>query len=118
MVRSTNAPASRRRRKRLLKRAKGFWGDRKNHYRQARNTVMKAMANSTEHRKKKKGDFRSLWILRLNVAARAHGLSYSKFINGLTKAGCQLNRKVLSEMAIHDPKAFGEVVKVAKKALV
>jgi len=117
MVRATCSPASRRSRKRILKQAKGFWGDRKNHIRQAKNAVMSAMSFHTEHRKQKKGDFRSLWITRVGVGARMHGLSYSRMMNGLKKAGCHLNRKMLSEMAIHDPVAFGNVANIAKQAL-
>ena len=117
MVRVTNAVASRRRRKRLLKRAKGFTGDRKNHVRLAQDAVMKAMAFSTEHRRKKKGDFRRLWITRVGVAAKANGLSYSRLIDGLTKAGCSINRKMLSEMAISDPQSFATIANTAKQAL-
>jgi large subunit ribosomal protein L20 len=117
MTRVTNAVASRKRRKKLLKRAKGFFGDRKNHYRTAKNAVMKALAFSYAHRKKKKSDFRAIWIMRINVAARINGLSYSKLILGLKKANCSINRKILSELAIKDPKAFGEIANKAKKAL-
>jgi len=117
MVRATSAPASRRRRKRLLKRAKGFWGDRKNHVRQSSNAVMSALAFNYRHRKLKKRDFRKLWITRVGVGAKINGLSYSRLINGLSKAGCELNRKMLSEMAIHDPESFKAVADMAKKAL-
>ncbi|NGX62260.1 MAG: 50S ribosomal protein L20 [Chlamydiae bacterium] len=117
MVRVTNAPASRRRRKRLLKRAKGFWGDRKNHVRQTHNAVMSALSFNTKHRKLKKRDFRSLWITRIGVGAKINGLSYSRLIHGLQKARCELNRKMLSEMAIHDPAAFSTVANLAKEAL-
>ncbi len=117
MVRVTNAPASMRRRKRLLKRARGFWGDRKNHIRQSSNAVMSAMAFNYRHRKNKKSDFRKLWITRVGIGAKINGLSYSKFMNGLKKAGCELNRKVLSEIAIHDPASFKAVADMAKKAL-
>ncbi len=118
MVRVTNAVASHRRKKRILKQAKGFWGDRKNHLRLSSDAVMRAMAYNYRHRKQKKRDFRSLWIVRLGVAAKIHGLSYSKFIYGLKKAGCELNRKMLSEMAIRDPNSFAAVVGVVKGALV
>jgi len=118
MVRATNAPASRRRRKRLLKRAKGFWGDRKNHIRQSSNAVMSAMAFSYRHRKLKKRDFRSLWVTRVGIGAKINGLSYSKLICGLKKAGCEINRKMLSEMAVNDPESFKAVAEVAKNALV
>ena len=117
MARVTNAVASRKRRKRLLKRAKGFTGDRKNHIRLTQDAVMKAMAFSYEHRKKKKNDFRRLWIVRIGIAAKCHGINYSRLIHGLTKAGCGLNRKVLSEMAIQDPKGFAQVAHTAKQAL-
>lgn len=116
-MRVRNAVASRRRRKRLLKRAKGFSGDRKNHVKLTQDAVMKAMAFSTMHRKKKKNDFRRLWITRIGVAAKATGISYSRLINGLTKAGCKIDRKMLSDLAIRDPKSFGEVAERAKQAL-
>lgn len=117
MVRVTGSVASRRRRKRLLKQAKGFWGDRKNHVRQAKSAVMRAMAFNYMHRKDRKNDFRSLWIMRLNVAARSHGLSYSRLMDGLNKANVTLNRKMLSEIAIHNPDGFREIATVAKQAL-
>ncbi len=118
MVRATNAVASHRRRKRLMKLAKGFWGDRKNHLRLTTEAVIRAMSNNYRHRKMKKRDFRSLWVTRLGVAARIHGVSYSKLIYGLKKAGSLLNRKMLSEMAIRDPKGFQSVVEQVKKEMV
>lgn len=118
MVRVTNAVASHRRKKRLFKLAKGFVGDRKNHLRLTSGAVMKAMAYNYAHRKQKKRDFRSLWIMRLNAAARINGISYSKFIYGLKKARCELDRKVLADMAVRDPKGFSAVVNCAKAALV
>ncbi|MCB1084480.1 MAG: 50S ribosomal protein L20 [Chlamydiia bacterium] len=117
MVRVTNAVASRKRRKRLLKRAKGFSGDRKNHVRLTKDAVMKAMAFSTRDRKKKKGDFRRLWITRIGVAAKTQGISYSRLICGLTKAGVRINRKMLSDLAIRDPQSFAAVADTAKQAL-
>lgn len=117
MVRVTNSVASHKRKKRLFKQAKGFYGDRKNHVRLTKDAVMKAMAYNYRHRKDKKRNFRSLWITRLNAATKINGLSYSKFVNGLKKIGCTLNRKVLSELAIHDPKAFSALVDNARKAL-
>ncbi|MFA5250529.1 MAG: 50S ribosomal protein L20 [Parachlamydiales bacterium] len=117
MVRVTKGVASHRRKKRLFKQAKGFYGDRKNHIRLTKDAVMKAMAYNYVHRKDRKADFRKLWIIRLNVAAKIHGLSYSKFILGLKKAGCRLNRKILSELSIKDPAAFGALAETAKKAL-
>jgi large subunit ribosomal protein L20 len=117
MVRVTNAVASRRRKKRLYKLAKGFVGDRKNHLRLTSGAVMRALAYNYAHRKQKKRDFRSLWIMRLNAAARINGISYSKFIYGLKKAQCELNRKVLADMAISDPSGFAAIVGYAKEAL-
>ncbi len=116
MVRATSAPASRKRRKRMFKMAKGFWGDRKNHVRQTKNAIMTAMSNSYKHRKLKKREFRSLWITRIGVAAKSNGISYSKLIQGLRKSNIDLNRKMLAEMAIQDPTAFKAVAEKAKQA--
>lgn len=118
MTRATNAVARLRSKKRILKRAKGFWGDRKNHVDLTKEAVMRAMAFNYKHRKAKKRDFRKLWIQRINAAARINGMSYSKLIDGLTKAGCTLDRKTLANMAITDPVAFTAVVDTAKAALV
>jgi len=118
MTRVTNAVSSKKRRKRILKLAKGFYGDRKNHIRLTKDAVMKALAYNYIHRKDKKADFRKLWVIRINVSARINGISYSKLINGLKKAKCFINRKVLADLAINDPKAFSEIVYQAKKALV
>lgn len=117
MARVTNAVASKRRKKRLFKRAKGFVGDRKNHVRLSSDAVMKAMAFNTIHRKKRKGDFRRIWITRIGIAAKSQGISYSKLICGLMRSGCRVNRKMLSSMALLDPKGFAAVVGVAKQAL-
>jgi large subunit ribosomal protein L20 len=117
MVRVTNAVASHRRKKRIFKQAKGFWGDRKNHLRLSMDAVMRAMAYNYTHRKLKKRDFRSLWITRLGIASKIHGMSYNRLVYGLKKAGCEINRKMLSEMAIRDPNGFAMVVGTAKKAL-
>ncbi len=117
MVRTTNAVATRRRKKRLLKRAKGFWGDRKNHLKMTKDAVMRALAFNYVHRKQKKRDFRKLWITRLSAASKIHGLSYSKLIHGLKKSGCELDRKVLADMAISDPDGFRQIVSRAKEAL-
>ena len=117
MARVTNAVAAHRSRKRLLKRAKGFVGDRKNHIRLSADAVLSALAFNYKHRKQKKRDFRRLWITRLGVGAKLNGISYSKLMGGLKKAGCTLNRKVLSDMATRDPAAFASVVQMAKKAL-
>ncbi len=117
MVRATNAVYSNRKRKRLFKQAKGFVGDRKNHRRQTSNAVLQAMAFNYISRKQRKRDFRSLWISRIAVGAKINGLSYSKLISGLSKMGSQLNRKMLSELAIFDPAAFSAVAEKAKEAL-
>lgn len=117
MVRVTNAVASHRRKKRIFKRAKGFVGDRKNHLRLSSESVMRALAYNYRHRKIKKREFRSLWIQRISAAAKINGISYSKFINGLLKARCELNRKMLADMAVRDPSGFAAVVAQAKQAL-
>lgn len=117
MTRVTCATSSRRRRKRMLKRAKGFFGDRKNHVRQSANAVMSALSFNYRHRKQKKREFRSLWISRVGVAAKVNGISYSKLIQGLRKAGVDLNRKMLAEMAVHDPESFKMIAEKAKGAL-
>lgn len=117
MPRVTNAPASRRRRKRRLELAKGFYGGRSKRFRMATEAVDRAMVLATKHRKLRKREFRSLWIVRITAACKAQSFSYSRLIEGLTKAKVALNRKMLSEIAIHDPKGFEAIVAVAKKAL-
>ena len=117
MVRVTVAPSSRRRRKRILNQAKGFFGDRKNHIRQSHNAVMSALSFNYQHRKLRKRDFRSLWIMRISVAAKIHGISYSKLIYGLKKGGLDINRKILSEMALADPVGFKAIAEKAKMSL-
>lgn len=114
MPRSTNAPASRRRRKRLLDQAKGFRGSRSNNFRVAHEAVTHAMANSTAHRRLKKRQYRQLWIARVSAACRLNDMSYSRFIEALTKKSIGLNRKMLSEIAIHDPDGFASIVDTAK----
>ena len=115
-MRVTNAPASRERRRRRLKLAKGFYGARSKLFRTATEAVDRAMRLATAHRKLKKRNFRQLWIGRVNAAARQQGISYSKLIAGLTKAGVALNRKMLSEIAIRDPEGFKSIVEIAKNA--
>jgi len=117
MARTTCAVASRRRRKRIRKQAKGYWGDRKNHLRITSDAVDRAQANSYKDRKKKKSDFRKLWITRISVAAKINGLSYSKLMHGLKIGQCELNRKILADLAISDPGAFSVVAEQAKTAL-
>ena len=114
MPRSVNSVAKRARRKKVLKQAKGYFGRRKNVWTVAKNAVEKAMLYSYRDRKVKKRNFRSLWILRINAAAREHGMSYSQFM-GATKAnGIGLNRKVLADLAMNHPEAFKAVVDKVK----
>ena len=101
----------------MLSQAKGTWGGRKNLIGQARMTVEKGLTYAYRDRRNKKRDFRRLWIVRINAAARNHGLSYSQFIHGLNEAGVTLDRKVLSDIAVHDDAAFAELVKVASGGL-
>ena len=115
-MRVTNAHASRERRRRRLAKAKGFYGARSKLFRTATEAVDRAMRLSTIHRKLKKRDYRQLWIARVNAASRAEGISYSKLIAGLIKAGVTLNRKMLSEIAIHDSEGFKTLVDIAKNA--
>ena len=115
MARVTSGKTTRRRHKKVLKMAKGFVGGRSVLYKTAKNAVMKALSNSYIGRKQRKRNFRQLWIARINAATRANGLSYSVFMNGLKKLGIELNRKVLSEMAIHDASAFAALCERVKK---
>ena len=115
-MRVTNAPASRERRRRRLALAKGFYGARSKLFRTATEAVDRALSLSTEHRKLRKRDFRQLWIARINAASRAEGISYSKLMAGLIKAGVTLNRKSLSEIAIRDPEGFKTIFAIAKEA--
>ena len=103
--------------KKILKLAKGFRGQRKNVYRRAKEYVFRALQYQYRDRKQRKRQFRSLWIVRINAAVRLHGLSYSKFINGLSKAGIKLNRKILADMAVRDPEGFAQIVNKVKEAL-
>jgi len=106
---------TRRRHKKVLKLAKGYRGAKSKLYRPAHEQVMRSLAYAYAHRKKRKGDFRKLWIARINAAARLSGMSYSRFISGLKKAGVQINRKVLADLAVNDLNAFDQLVKVAKE---
>jgi large subunit ribosomal protein L20 len=103
--------------KKVFKAAKGFYGRRKNTIRIAKQAVEKSMQYATRDRRNRKRTFRALWIQRLNAAVRMHGLTYSRFIDGLGKAGIEVDRKVLSELAIHEPAAFAAYVESAKAAL-
>jgi large subunit ribosomal protein L20 len=117
MPRATNSPASRKRRKKVLKYAKGYFGNKSKLYRYAKEAVQHAWQYAYAHRRKKKGDFRSLWIVRLNAACRNAGISYSRFVEGLKAANIGLDRKVLSDLAIRDEAAFNGLVKQAQDAL-
>jgi large subunit ribosomal protein L20 len=116
MPRVRRGTKARRRRKKLLKLAKGFVGGRKN-YRQARSTLEKGLTYAYRDRKARKRDFRSLWIVRINAAARQNGITYRALISGLTKAGVEVDRKMLAELAVKDPAAFTEIATLAKSRL-
>ena len=117
MARIKGAMMTRKRRKKTLKLAKGYFGSKSKHFKMAKQQVMKSGNYAFVGRKLKKRQFRNLWITRINNAVRAQGMNYSSFMNGLKKAGVELNRKMLSEMAIHDPASFNALVETAKKAL-
>ena len=108
--------ATRRRRNRVLKDAKGFWGSRSKLFRPAKQFVMKAGVYAFRDRRAKKREFRSLWVIRVTAACEARGISYSRFMGGLRFGNIALNRKMLSEIAIHDPQAFDKLVDLAKKS--
>ena len=114
MPRSVNAVASRARRKKVLKQAKGFFGRRKNVWTVAKNAVEKAMQYAYRGRKEKKRSFRGLWITRINAGTRKHGMSYSQFMGALKKNNIELNRKVLADLAMNHPEAFKAVVDQVK----
>ena len=116
MPRTTNAVARKSRHKKILKAAKGYRGGRSKLYKTAKESVDKALIYSYRDRKKRKSDFRRLWIVRINAAARLNGLSYSNFIAGMNAAGIILDRKVLSDIAVNDPEAFRLISEKVKKA--
>lgn len=113
MPRAKNRVASRRRRKKILKLAKGYWGSRSKVYTVAKNTVEKAMLYQYRDRRQRKRQFRRLWIMRINAAARQNGTTYSRLISDLRKKDIDLNRKVLADLAMHDPAAFSRIVETA-----
>ena len=117
MARVKGAMMTRKRRNKVLKMAKGYWGSKSKHFRVANQAVMKSLSYAYTGRRLKKRDFRSLWITRISAACKMNGMNYSTFMNGLKKSGSTLNRKVLSEIAIHDAAAFTALVEQAKKAL-
>ncbi|MBI1870118.1 MAG: 50S ribosomal protein L20 [Chlamydiae bacterium] len=117
MPRSTNSPASRKRKKRTLKLTKGNFGARNNTYKAATFTLLKSLRYAYRDRLRRKRDFRSLWITRIGAAVKLYELSYSRFMSGLKKAGIELNRKVLADIALRDQATFTHLVEAAKKAL-
>ena len=117
MPRATNRVASRQRRKKVLKATRGYRGGRGNLYRTARETLNKGLAYAYRDRRQKKRSFRSLWIVRINAAARLNGLSYSRLMNGLKQAGIEVNRKVLADLAVSDAQAFTTLAEKAKQHL-
>ncbi len=117
MARVKGAMMTRKRRKRILKAAKGYWGAKSKHFKMAKQAVMKSGNYAYIGRKQKKREFRQLWITRISAQAKVNGMNYSQFMNGLKKAGINLNRKMLSEIAIADKEAFAVLVEKAKAAL-
>ncbi len=117
MARVKGGPASHQRKRAVRKRAEGFVGSRRATFVHAKQTVIRAGAYAYRDRRVRKRDFRSLWIIRINAAVRAEGLSYSQFINGLKKAGVELDRKVMADMAVREPQAFGKIISKAKEGL-
>ncbi len=116
MARVKGAVNARKKHKKVLKQAKGYYGAKSKLYRTANQAVMKSLNYAYIGRKHRKRDFRKLWISRINAAARLNGMNYSTFISGLKKANIEINRKMLSEMAIHDPEGFSKLTEVAKEA--
>lgn len=114
-MRAKSGAAAHQRHKKILKLAKGYRGARSKQFRKANELVMKALYYARRDRRAKKRDFRRLWIARINAATRANGMAYSRFISGLTKAGLQINRKMLADLAISDANAFAKLVAVAKE---
>jgi len=117
MARTTNSPARKARRKKIIKQAIGAFGARSHIFRRANETVQRGMAYAFRDRKVRTREFRKLWIIRINAACREHGLSYSRFIAGLEKAQVQIDRKVLADLAVNDPQAFAAIARKAQAAL-
>ena len=117
MPRAKGGYVTRRRRNKVLKMAKGFKGAKGRAYRRANEAVMKSLQYAYQDRRKKKRDFRRLWIARINAATRMNGMSYSRFIDGLHRAGVDINRKILAELAVSDQEAFSELVEIARKSV-
>jgi large subunit ribosomal protein L20 len=117
MSRVTRGPNSRKRRKKILKAAKGFVGGRSRSFKSAKETWQRAMSYAYRDRRMNKRDMRRLWIVRINAAARLNDMSYSAFINGLNKSEVEIDRKVLADLAIHDPQGFSKLVELSKKGI-
>lgn len=117
MARTNNSVPKKQRHKKVLAQAKGHYSVRHRHYRRAKESAMHAMAYAYAHRRERKGDFRRLWILRIGAAARGHGISYSRLIQGIHAAGIAIDRKILADMAVRQPAGFASVVEQAKQAL-
>ncbi|AVX21234.1 MAG: 50S ribosomal protein L20 [Bacillota bacterium] len=117
MPRVKGGTVTRRRHKKILKLAKGYWGAKSKKFRMANQQVMKSLMYAYRDRKDRKGEFRKLWIARINAAARMNGISYSRLINGLKKAGIEINRKMLADLAVNDMQAFSQLVEKAKASL-
>ena len=116
MARVKGAMMTRKRRNKVMKMAKGYWGSRSKHFRVANEAVMKALTQAYAGRRLKKRDFRSLWITRISAACKMNGMNYSSFMHGLKVAGIKINRKMLAELAINDAAAFTQLTEIAKKA--
>jgi len=116
-MRVKGSSASRRKLKKLFSITKGYWGRKKNVYRRAREAYLKSLSRMYHDRKRRKRDFRRLWIMRINAAARANGMQYSVLMNGLKKANISINRKMLADLAVHDAAAFSQLVNKAREAL-
>ncbi|MDA2915560.1 50S ribosomal protein L20 [Nitrospinae bacterium AH_259_B05_G02_I21] len=117
MTRATSGPTTRRRHKKIIKQAKGYYGMRRTSYRRAREAVERALKYAYRDRRQRKRQFRRLWVVRINAAARLNGLTYGQLIHGLKRADVALDRKVLAHLAVHDPEAFGQIAERAKAAL-
>jgi large subunit ribosomal protein L20 len=117
MARATNAVARKRRKKKVLKEARGYFGRKHSSYRLANEQVMRSGQYAYRDRRNRKRDFRRLWIIRINAAARREGMSYSELIHGLSEAGVEVNRKMLADIAVHDPEAFRRFAELAREAI-
>ena len=117
MARVKGAMMTRKRRNKILKQAKGYWGSKSTHYKMANQAVMKSLKYAYIGRKQKKRDYRQLWITRISAGCKSNGMNYSRFMHGLKLSGITMNRKMLSEMAIHQPEAFASLCETAKAAV-